>query len=271
MKFNIVVGNPPYQRGLHTTFLQLCFNILSTNGILIFLHPSTEFISLKKHFKKQSKLINLIKNNIISLSLIDSKTHQIFPSDVRIAVLLSITILSKNHNNGGHIKVKLTDGTNHIFTDINDVNQYGTTPPILDLFHKFKNIQSIWNYKLKQKNNSKYYVSFPGIRGDLTEKHTIFAEQNAHILDKNCKIHFHKEPPTFGFNTKAEAINFIDYLKTKFSRFLFSLLSINANINRGELKLIPWLDFKQPWTDEELYKYFKLNPEEIQLIEKTIS
>jgi dTDP-glucose pyrophosphorylase len=39
---------------------------------------------------------------------------------------------------------------------------------------------------------------------------------------------------------------------------------------RGELEIIPWLDFTQEWTDEKLYKEFNLTEEEIKFIEKHI-
>ena len=33
------------------------------------------------------------------------------------------------------------------------------------------------------------------------------------------------------------------------------------NVNRGELKLIPWLDFTQEWNDAKLCKEFGINEE----------
>ncbi len=42
------------------------------------------------------------------------------------------------------------------------------------------------------------------------------------------------------------------------------------NVNRGELKAVPWLDFKQEWDDKKLYHYFNLSKKEIEFIEKNI-
>jgi hypothetical protein len=44
----------------------------------------------------------------------------------------------------------------------------------------------------------------------------------------------------------------------------------NQNQHRGELALIPWLDFSKEWTDEKLYKHFNISEEEIIFIEKNI-
>jgi hypothetical protein len=41
-------------------------------------------------------------------------------------------------------------------------------------------------------------------------------------------------------------------------------------MDSGELKAVPYMDFSQEWTDEKLYKYFKLSKEEVQFIESYI-
>ena len=74
----------------------------------------------------------------------------------------------------------------------------------------------------------------------------------------------------FTFNTKIEGENFIKYLKSDFCRFCLSIYKNNSQLDRGELAIIPWLDFSQEWTDEKLYKHFDISEEEIQFIEKHI-
>jgi hypothetical protein len=61
------------------------------------------------------------------------------------------------------------------------------------------------------------------------------------------------------FGTEQEARNFIDYLKTDFARFCLAQYKVNGNNHRGELSLIPMLDFTQQWTDEMLYKRFGID------------
>lgn len=69
------------------------------------------------------------------------------------------------------------------------------------------------------------------------------------------------------FDTEEEVENFKSTCKTKFMRFVLGIQSIDANLRT---KLLPWLDYSHPWTDEMLYKYFGLNEEEIREIEKCI-
>ena len=74
----------------------------------------------------------------------------------------------------------------------------------------------------------------------------------------------------FYFDTEKESDNFLNYLKTNFVRFLLSIYKNNQNLHRGELEIVPWLDFTKEWTDEKLYKEFNLTKEEIDFIEKNI-
>ena len=45
------------------------------------------------------------------------------------------------------------------------------------------------------------------------------------------------------FSSKKEAENCRNFLICKFGRFLVSLFKINGNMHRGELKVVPYLDF----------------------------
>jgi site-specific DNA-methyltransferase (adenine-specific) len=74
----------------------------------------------------------------------------------------------------------------------------------------------------------------------------------------------------FSFQTESESNNFITYLKSNFARFCLSIYKNNSQLDRGELEIIPWLDFTQEWTDEKLYREFDLTENEIKFIEKHI-
>ena len=49
-----------------------------------------------------------------------------------------------------------------------------------------------------------------------------------------------------------------------------SLIKNTQNISRGVYAFVPIQDFSKPWTDEELYKKYDLNQEEIDFIESMI-
>ena len=68
------------------------------------------------------------------------------------------------------------------------------------------------------------------------------------------------------FNAEKEAINMVKYLQTKFCRFLVSTTLLTQNITRGKFIFVPQLPMDQIWTDQLLYKQFKLTDEEILYI-----
>jgi len=72
------------------------------------------------------------------------------------------------------------------------------------------------------------------------------------------------------FDTKNEAQNYYDYLKTKFVRFLISSIAITQQIHKGVFAFVPLQDFKKSWTDEELYAKYNLTDDEIAFIDSMI-
>lgn len=71
-------------------------------------------------------------------------------------------------------------------------------------------------------------------------------------------------------NSKNEAENFESYLKTRFVRFLLSLKKITQDISADRFSFVPDLNMNEEWTDEKLYKKYKLSKEEIAFIESLI-
>ena len=64
--------------------------------------------------------------------------------------------------------------------------------------------------------------------------------------------------------------NVISYMKTKFFRFLVLQKKNTQNAARNVYTFAPIQDFTRPWTDEELYKKYNLDENEIAFIESMI-
>lgn len=71
-------------------------------------------------------------------------------------------------------------------------------------------------------------------------------------------------------STKEEANNIISYMKTKFFRFLVLLKKNTQHATRTVYQYVPEQDYSRKWTDEALYKRYKLNEDEIQFIESMV-
>ena len=79
---------------------------------------------------------------------------------------------------------------------------------------------------------------------------------------------------TIGYSekfTKEECLNIISYIKTKFFRFLVRARKNTQDCARGVYQFVPLQDWSKPWTDEELYKKYKLTQEEIDYIEEIVA
>ena len=70
--------------------------------------------------------------------------------------------------------------------------------------------------------------------------------------------------------TKEECENIALYISTKFFRYLVSLKKRTQNGPRHVYQFVPVQDFSKRWTDEKLYKKYKLTQDEIAYIEKMI-
>lgn len=67
-----------------------------------------------------------------------------------------------------------------------------------------------------------------------------------------------------------EAENLVSYIKTRFFRFMMSLVKNTQNISKASYTFVPLQDFSHPWTDEMLYRKYKLSSDEIAFIESMI-
>lgn len=72
------------------------------------------------------------------------------------------------------------------------------------------------------------------------------------------------------YDSKIEAENMVNFLKTKFCRFLVSTILLTQNITKGKFIFVPDLPMSERWDDENLYKKYNLNREEIEFIEQLI-
>ena len=71
-------------------------------------------------------------------------------------------------------------------------------------------------------------------------------------------------------DSRIEAENLVSYIKTRFFRFMMSLVKNTQNISKASYTFVPPQDFSHPWTDEMLYRKYNLSSDEIAFIESMI-
>ena len=72
------------------------------------------------------------------------------------------------------------------------------------------------------------------------------------------------------FDNRIKAQNALAYITTKFFRFMVLLVKNTQDAPKKVYQFVPIQDFSEPWTDEKLYKKYKLTKEEIAFIESMI-
>ncbi len=72
------------------------------------------------------------------------------------------------------------------------------------------------------------------------------------------------------FKTQEEMNNCWKYMTTKFFRAMVGVKKNDQGMAQGVYQYVPMQDFSKSWTDEELYKKYKLSKEEIDFIEQNV-
>lgn len=72
------------------------------------------------------------------------------------------------------------------------------------------------------------------------------------------------------FQTKSEARNCWEYVKTKFFRAILGIRKLDQNASQNVYNYIPLLNLDKKWTDKELYDLFDFSAEERDFIENNV-
>lgn len=70
--------------------------------------------------------------------------------------------------------------------------------------------------------------------------------------------------------TMAEAEHLVSYMRTRFFRFLVSLIKTTQNISKGSFAFVPVQNLNAEWSDEKLYQKYGITKKEQLFIERMI-
>jgi hypothetical protein len=265
--FSHSIGNPPFNQMIDMKFVRLSYEIADVTCIV---HPSTWLLDEKGKQKSFNETRELVKDHLESIELFNG--NKIF--NIALFVPCVITYINKNKKYKG---IKCLDKINDValvYDNIYQINKYSSKNEYISIIEKVKvksNISSLLDKK--NKLNGDFFINTAQIRGNVNKKsnHIMMQDDFYTFITKDTKVTNEKNKHMFfSFYTENEANNFLKYLKSDFARFCLSIYKSNSQLDRGELGIIPWLDFTQEWIDEKLYKHFDLTEEEIKFIEKNI-
>lgn len=265
-KFDVCLSNPPYNKSLDLKILQGCI----TNSIAkeyVWVHPSTWLMDQKDAKDLFINVKSLLTDKVTSIRLFNG--NPVF----EISLHVPCEIIHINHNSN-KIKIDLM-GDKFDASSLDEVTKFGSSwqdivLPFKKIIQKTCNISgNVWSHVEKSVDNNKFYYQCAGVRGHEDYKPKSMVKDDFYTIspkDTNVNKGIRKplnygndNMPAFGFSSEKERDNFLQYLNTDFVRFCLSLLKNNQNIHRGEMALIPWLDFTQSWDDEKLFKHFNID------------
>jgi len=235
-KFDVVLMNPPYDKNLHLKFLEKTIEI-SKNVVSI--QPADWLFKNKyESLKKDISDVELISgDDFRKIFGIQSNKGGIFVLNTGGFDIDSLR--PKFPIN------KIVENTTKTFKDVNVLN-YDEK----GIFVPLKLMTSEWD------KNKDFIVDKLGILVDgKTADGTYYKEKRNRNKNRPCGGIY--------FDTLEEAQNFVNYTKTD---FFVKLVNFTHVSSRYLLKQYPFLNYKEKWTDEKLYKVFNLTDEEIQQI-----
>ena len=277
-KFDLVVGNPPYNNGMDID-IHKAFSGISRK--IVFVHPSTFLVSHKRNsFNKVMKKIDVSKFESAHLFW----GNALFNIQLYVPVVVSRWNADKTDKKVAVVDDAYTNCT--YVADYDKVHHYGKDYPRL-LKWLEENIMPIcqkngsvhdhgewettteFGFRMSTMRGHPPLTDFGGLKDDFF---TILPQTDKVIESNFCGRGVRDESyrRMYSFASEAERRNFIGYLKTKTARFCLSVLKFSNMLMRGELTGIPWMDFSREWTDEDLRAEFGIDEEMWRFIDGKI-
>jgi hypothetical protein len=292
-KFDVIVGNPPYNEELTKIGAKPLYNKFIEKYIdnckyLSFIVPSRWFSGGKGLAKFRNMMLN--RKDLVYIQHYNDAS-KIFGNKVDIKGGVNYFLKSYNYNN----KCKF----NNSMLELNkyDVLIDSIYYSIIDKLIKYENINKIYigryfgiesNDKRLCNNEKliKCYVSQQkGFEKYINEKYInreykfwkVITAEAAHkgnsgfgnmFIGKPNEIHTGSYI-SFKCDNIVEAKSLFSYLKCKLPNFMLSLRKNSQHTNCDVCKWIPLPPLDRKWNDNKIYKYFKLSNNDIKLIKET--
>lgn len=265
MKFDLVFSNPPYNGN---TDIKILNDIIDCANEWVVVHPSTWVIDDKNKTKLYVEFKNKLNKKVTSVDFFNG--NPLF--NIALYVPCMITHINQNLDSSCDINYF---GTHYSVENIFSINKYNSNWEMVETFKnkilsEIATLGHVWSHIVSPKNLDKslFYCQLAGIRGNVNLKSSssdIVKDDFYTFVMKdyttNLDVRKDDIKCTFAFQTDIERINFLKYLTTDFARFCLSIYKTNSHLDRGELEIVPWLDFTEEWDDEKLFDKFDVSDE----------
>ena len=269
MKFDVIIGNPPYLKNIHLEFVLKSLELSSEVRLIhpagwLFRNSKKEEVELKKALRGRVKRITLLNGNATFVG-------------AEFGCPLVITEAVSSHNGPIELVYK-TNGNKYLLNSLDEMPTgfWEPTEVNLQLVQKYKDFcdkTSLKDFLVKYKSDIKFPISTPRVCGHQIKKLDQLVSYDFHTLfyRRSDIYNINTSNKVFSLNSKEEADSLVSYMKTKVARFGLAITKISqdSHINRY-LQYIPVPPLDRQWNDETCYQFYGFTPAERRGIEELI-
>lgn len=296
MKFDVVVGNPPYQKEnnqngkLYPSFYLKSYELLKEDGYILFVTPSAWLKRAALIFTKLRK--NILENDLLYVNLDAGKYFDVgesicsfivkkTKSNIKTKVILDSNEYSVDLNS--EIKLVLTD-EDKLWESINNKIISANFPKIdwREDVHDHQNKLISKGIIAKERSKTYKYPIYYTASQKQYANH-LFGDKDSLRVMVNLSGHWHSYKTPWKYiritramsgqgtlhlccKDKAEARSIKSFLSSKLYHFWVQKTK-TSGFNTGLAKL-PMLSTNKIWTDEDLFNLFNITKEEKDFIEQ---
>jgi hypothetical protein len=294
-KFDIIIGNPPYNEELTKVGAKPLYNkfieyYVNKCKMLSFIVPSRWFSGGKGLDKFREMMLK--RKDIVYINHFNDAC-KIFGNLVSIEGGVSYFLIDNRYSglclyNGSSIQLNKYD-----------IMTYSKYYTIIDKLLPYdciiKYYISQYHYKIQtndtrlideikqgyikcyvsQQKGFKKYIKREEIKKSCNNYKVITARANGKSgCFGNTFVGYPNEVNTksyisFNVQSEDEAKSLVSYMKCKLPNFMLSLRKISQDISENTCKWIPLVPLDRQWSDKQIYNYFKLSEDDILLIKNT--
>lgn len=284
MKFDGIILNPPYSRGLHLKFLSLAYDLLKDDGQLICIHPSDWLVLQRDNKIKYDDLKSKLGHTVNSIDFLNG--NKVF-KDAKAGFFIPLEIIhiDKSKNTPNILFTYKDKNINSVVNSLDDVNLIGPYDMIKSIRNKIisKSLPTTRDFSDKDFDyDEKYYVCPNWMAGSGTFESTyndgktrIFPRVNGLINPINNFVV--REPmrskamkkdkegnlkTIFVFDSEKKAQNLLNFFtKSILHKFIMLTYCNNQHVQVTH-DYTPWLDWNIKWTDDKINAFFDFTEEE---------
>ena len=267
MKFDVVIGNPPYLKNIHLDFLKKSLEIADRVSLI---HPAGWTYRSTK--KEEVEIRQLLKGRLKKLTFFNGNSKF---QGAHFALPLLITEVVESHS--GPIELFYETTGNRYFIDGIDDLPTGLWEPHekhLSVISKYKTLATHNNLsELLDNYRTDANLLTPRIVGNKSNTSESFIKDDYYtFFYRNTNFDkLDRSKKAFMTQTIEERDNLKSYLKTKVARFGLSIHKVSQDLHiKRYMSLVPLVPLDRSWTDELAYQYFNFTDEQIECIDSFI-